>query len=525
VTSRLRRSERVAESRTTTRTPAKDRGLWVTDNLEGLARLATGSIGLAYLDPPFNSKRTYDAIVADRGIGEEHRKRAFIDHWTWDDSTEIVLRQLPDLVPSSVEELLRGLLRSLGRSDMAAYLVMMAPRLREVHRSLAEHGSLYLHCDPASSHYLKLLLDHLFGPENFRNEIVWRRTHAHSSSRRFGPVHDAILFYSKTARYHWNPGYSAYAPSYIENYFTHSDERGRYQAITCTAPGDRTGTRAHYEWRGRLPPPGRHWAWTREKMEAFEREGRLVCSSNGVPRLKRYVGDAPGVLLQDVWLDINRLDAHSEERVGFETQKPLALLDRIVAASSKPGDTVLDPFCGSGTTIVAAERAGRGWIGMDASLLASSIALARVRPAVHLNDVNLSGFPATRAEALRVLREDPVAFGIWGTSMLATLADRKTFNGSVAAGSGSLRVGQRQLQLLSWVPLKDRVEAVMPTLQRGQLSKIGFVLRVGQGHQALREWLKRHVSIGVHDIPLENLVEKESLRRGFASRILVRARP
>jgi DNA modification methylase len=495
------------------------------DNLEGLARVASRSVGLAYLDPPFNSKRTYDAIVADRAIGDEHRRRAFIDHWVWNDGTENALRQLPQLVPRSLEELLLGLVRSLGRCDLTAYLVMMAPRLKEVHRCLAEHGSVYLHCDPASSHYLKLLLDHLFGSENFRNEIIWKRTHAHSSSRRFGPVHDVILFYSKTARYYWNPGYSAYAPAYIENFYTHSDERGRYQLITCTAPGDRTGTRAHYDWRGRLPPPGRHWAWTREKMEAFRREGRLVHSSTGVPRLKRYVSDGQGVLLQDVWVDINRLDAHSEERVGFETQKPLTLLERIIAASSKAGDTVLDPFCGSGTTLVAAERAGRGWIGMDGALLACSIALARVRQAVHLNDVSLIGFPENRAEALRVLRDDPVGFGIWGTSMLATLADRKAFNGSVATGSGSLKVEQRQVQLLSWVPLRDRVEAVMPTFSRKQLSKIGFVLRVGRGHQALCNWVKRHVSIDLHDIPVENLVEKESLRRGFASRILVGARP
>ncbi|MBI4635993.1 MAG: site-specific DNA-methyltransferase [Candidatus Rokubacteria bacterium] len=503
---------------------ARARSLWVIDNLEGLGRIAPASVGLAYLDPPFNSKRTYDAILASRGIGEEHRRRAFTDFWNWDDDAERALRRLSDLVPRAVEDFVRGLLRSLGRSDLTAYLVMMAPRLQAIHRGLADHGSLYLHCDPAASHYLKLLLDHIFGPDNFRNEIIWKRTHAHSSSRRFGPVHDVILFYSKTGRFTWNPGYSQYAASYIENYFTHADERGRYQLITCTAPGDRTGTRAHYEWRGKFPPPGRHWAWTSQKMEEFEREGRLVYSSNRVPRLKRYVGDGPGVLLQDVWLDINRLDAHSEERVGFETQKPLALLGRIIAASSNPGDTILDPFCGSGTSIVAAERAGRHWIGMDSSLLACSIALARVRQVVHLSDVNLTGFPANRSEALRVLREDPVGFGIWGTSMLATLADRRAFNGSVATGAGRLRVGQKQVQLLSWVPLRDRVEGVLPALPKGQLSKVGFVLCVGQAHEMLREWLMRNMSMNLNDVPLENLVEKQSLRRGFASRILIATR-
>jgi DNA modification methylase len=504
--------------------PGRRRDLWVTDNLSGLARLTSGSVGLAYLDPPFNSKRIYDAIVAEREMGDGHRRRAFADSWNWDDEAEKALGRASDLLPRAVNEFLLGLLGSLGRCGLIAYLVMMATRLNEVHRSLAEHGSLYVHCDPAASHYLKVLLDHIFGPENFRNEIVWKRTHAHSSSRRFGPVHDVILFYSKTQRYTWNPLFSRYASSYVEDYFTHTDERGRYQLITCTAPGDRTGTRAHYEWRGKLPPPGRHWAWTRERMEEFERDGQLFHSSNGVPRLRRYVDDGLGVVLQDLWVDINRLDSHSEERVGFETQKPVALLDRIIAASSTPGDLVLDPFCGSGTTLVAAERAARRWIGMDSSLLACSMALARVRQVVHLSDVGLVGFPESRTEALRVLRDDPVGFGIWGTSMLATLADRKAFNGSVAIGAGSLNAGHKRLQLLSWVPLRNRVEAPLPQIPKGQLSKAGFVLRVGQGHQALREWLRQNVAMKVHDVPLEDLVQKESLKRGVASQILVAAR-
>jgi DNA modification methylase len=502
---------------------SRPRRLSVGDNLEVLTRIPTASVGLAYLDPPFNSRRTYDTIVAGRGIGHEHRRQAFADHWGWDAQAHIAMGELPQLVPPPVEDFLRGLVRTLGHCDITAYLIMMAPRLREIHRVLDAQGSVYLHCDSAASHYLKLLLDHIFGPENFRNEIIWKRTHAHSSSRRFGPVHDSILFYSKGARYTWNPGYSEYAKSYIENFFTHTDGHGLYQLITCTAPGDRTGTRAHYEWRGSLPPPGRHWAWTREKMEQFERDGRLTHSSNGVPRLKRYVDDGQGVLLQDVWVDINRLDAHSEERVGFETQKPLTLLDRIIASSSNPGDVILDPFCGSGTALVAAERSGRPWIGIDASLLACSITLSRVRQEVDLKAVGLAGFPANRAEALRVLRDDPVGFGIWGTSMLATVVDRKVFNGSLATGSGSVRIGRKQLQLLSWVPLRDNIERAVPTISKGRLSKLGLILRVGHSLSGFCEWLNKSMNIDVHDVPLENLVEKESLNRGFASRILAAA--
>ena len=502
----------------------RSRSLWVADNLDGLRSIPSASVGLAYLDPPFNSKRGYDAILAPRGVGEMHRRRAFSDRWGSNDEAEEAFVKFPEIAPRPLNEFLQGLVRSLGRGGLTAYLVMMAARLMEVHRTLADHGSVYLHCDPAAGHYLRILLDHIFGQENFRNEVIWKRTHAHSSSRRFGPVHDAILFYSKTARYTWNPAYSKYTNSYIENYFTRSDERGRYQPITCTAPGDRTGTRAHYEWNGRLPPPGRHWAWTRQKMEAFQRQGRLVESSNGVPRLKRYIDESPGVLFQDVWLDINRLDAHAEERTGFETQKPLALLDRIIAASSNPRDLVLDPFCGSGTTLVAAERAGRRWIGMDSSLLACSIALSRVRQEVAGRNVSLVGFPANRAAAIRVFRDDPMSFGIWGTSMLATLADRKAFNGSVAVGAGKLRLGRKQFQLLSWVPLFDRVEAAMPTAPKGQLSKLGFVLCVRREHQRILKWLKQNANINVQAIPLDNLFEQESLQKGFASRILSAAR-
>jgi hypothetical protein len=198
----------------------------------------------------------------------------------------------------------------------------------------------------------------------------------------------------------------------------------------------------------------------------------------------------------------------------------LLLLDRIIAASSQAGDTVLDPFCGSGTSLVAAERAGRSWIGLDASLLACSIALSRVRQEVDLKSVALSGFPANRSEALKVLREDPMSFGIWGTSMLATLADRKVLNGSLATGFGNLKIGRKSVQLLSWVPLKDQVDLVFPNVLKGRLSKVGFVLRVGDGHNDLCAKLSANLSIKLHHIPLENLVEKESLSCGYASRIL-----
>jgi DNA modification methylase len=490
------------------------------DNLEALASLPAESVGLAYLDPPFNSGRSYDTILsASRQSDHQHRDEAFRDQWIWLQETTRSLNDLGNWLPRRTTELVRNLARDLGQNDTAAYLVVMAPCLSEVRKRLADYGSIYVHCDPTASHYLKILLDHLFGPENFRNEIVWKRTHAHSSSRRYGPIHDIILFYSKTSKYTWNEIYTQYRAEYLDQHFTHEDDHGRFQLITCTAPGDRTGTRAHYEWRGKLPPPGRHWAWKREKMEEFQRQGRLMHSSTGTPRLKRYVSDGPGVPVQDIWTDINRLDAHSEERVGYETQKPIALLERIITASSQPGDLVLDPFCGTGTAMIAAERLGRQWIGIDNSLLASCLALARLRQVVHLKHITLKGFPENRAEALNLLVREPASFALWGISMLATLADRKASNGRIATGTGKLPVKGKLLQLLSWVPLNDNPDKIIPNLPHGRLSKVGFVLRTAKPLKNLCQWLGNNLNINVHEIDMDNLVHTDSRKRGFASEL------
>lgn len=502
---------------------ARTRSLMASDNVEAMAQLAPLSAGLVYLDPPFNSGRLYEAVVASRAAGQRHRAEAFHDQWSWSDGMNQALDGLDEFVPPRVAQFVVDIARALDYSDLAAYLVMMTSRLGEAHRVLADNGSLYLHCDPAASHYLKLILDQLFGPDNFRNEIIWKRTHAHSSSRRYGPVHDVILFFSKSAKYVWNPIYSEYQASYIEKHFTHEDEKGRYQLITCNAPGDRTGTRAHYEWNGQYPPPGRHWAWKREQMEAFEREGRLVHSSNGVPRLKRYTDDGAGVPVQDIWADINRLDAHSDERVGYDTQKPLALLDRIISASTEPGALVVDPFCGTGTTLVAAERLSREWIGIDTSLLAASMSLARVRQEVHLKQVALSGFPNDEASAQRLLRDEPGTFGIWGASMLGTLADRKASNESITAGTGRLRVEGRTLQLLSWVPTEDASTGVLPADRSRRLAKIGFVLQVGRSFDALSAWLAQRTKAPLHPVSVGDLVDAESQKRGLSERIVTTA--
>ena len=418
------------------------------DNIDAMGRLPDSSVDLVYMDPPFNSGRTYGLHLRARGTdGQDGFTDAFSDlNW---------LRGSSDRDWSEVlgAERAQSLSRVLAATPRAAhgYLEMMIPRLAHAWRLLSETGSLFLHCDPTASHYLKVALDAVFGSERFLNEIVWRRTHAHSSARRYAPVHDIILFYAKGPRPTWNNPTVPYSQAYIDKYFRNDDERGRYQLITCTGPGDRTGTRAHYCWRGQWPPPGRHWAWTMEEMERLDQEGLLAHSARGVPRRKHYVSDRPGVRVADVWDDLPRLDTHAIERVGFDTQKPIALLERIVAASTPPDGIVLDPFAGSGTTGVVAERLGRRWITIDSSLAACALTLGRVRQENGREPIRLEGFPSALGEVLALRADDPGSFALWGTSIMGTLHDRRHSDAHTASGRGPDPVGEGQLH--SWVPL------------------------------------------------------------------------
>jgi DNA modification methylase len=343
--------------------------LYCGDNLDVMAAyVPAGSIDLAYLDPPFNSKRTYRIVCKDSGI----LKEAFKDSWSWDEAAasyaELVMQQRAPLrvqaILKTVHEVLLG-----EDSDLLAYLTMMAPRLVSLHDALNATGSLYLHCDPTASHYLKLLLDAVFGSANFRAEIVWKRSTAHSDTKQgraiHGHIHDSILFYTKSDAWAWNAVHTPYSAGYTEAKYRFVEEgtgrRFRKGDLTAAKPGGDTT----YEWHGKRPYRGRSWAYSKSKMEDFERQGRLVYTRTGMPEYKRYLDEMPGLPLQDVWTDIDAVNSRADERLGYPTQKPLALLERIVRSSSHPGDLVLDPFCGCGTTAEACERWGRRWIGID----------------------------------------------------------------------------------------------------------------------------------------------------------------
>lgn len=352
--------------------------LYYGDNLPVLRRyIDDESVDLIYIDPPFNSNASYNILFKGQDGGRAAAQiKAFTDTWRWDQGASQAYDELMDY-GGKVAEALRAFRVLLGDSDMLAYLAMMAPRLIELHRVLRPTGSFYLHCDPAASHYLKIILDTLFGPGRFRSEIVWKRSAAHNDTKQgrqqHGHIHDVLLFYTKGDEWMWNPMYTPYDESYINDFYRHVEEETgrRYRIGDLTAA--KGGGDTEYEWKGAKPYAGRYWAYSRANMEKFEQEGRLYYSKNGMPSYKRYLDEMPGIALQDLWTDIRPIGAQAAERLGYPTQKPLSLLERIIESSSNPGDVVLDAFCGCGTTVSAAQRLERRWIGIDITLAAITV--------------------------------------------------------------------------------------------------------------------------------------------------------
>jgi len=357
--------------------------LFFGDNLEILRgnHIPVGSVDLIYLDPPFNSNATYNILFAEKS-GEKSAAQitAFEDTWQWGKEAAAAYDDVVRGDRPRLAELLRSLRAFLGQNDMMAYLSMMAARLTELHRVLKPTGSLYLHCDPTASHYIKLLLDAIFSPKNFRNEIIWKRTSAHSSAKRLGPIHDTIFYYTKTESFLWNPLYTEHGDRYLKSHYTHTNSDGRiWRADNLTAMGIRHGSSGN-PWRGfDVTAKGNHWKFTIANLEMLDAEGRIYWPpKGGWPAYKRYLDEVKGIPLQDLWDDIPPINAVAKERLGYPTQKPEALLERIIMTSSNEGDLVLDPFCGCGTTITVAEHLQRRWIGIDITHLAITLIKKRL---------------------------------------------------------------------------------------------------------------------------------------------------
>lgn len=418
-------------------------------------------VDLIYLDPPFNSKQNYNLIYKNlTGMPVPDQAEAFCDTWEMDPQKEEIARAMPVLmrehgIADYYVEFWRLWINALRHTQphLLAYLVYMVQRLIHMKSILRPAGSIYLHCDPTASHYIKVMMDSIFGHANFQNEIVWKRTSAHSGAKRYGPVHDTILFYSAGSKFTWNTVYADYDQQYIEAFFTHKDKDGRpWRRTDLTGPGTRKGN-SGLPWRGCNPTDrGRHWqppSYFYEKYQALTGDDlanyplidRLTkldetglihwpAKEGGMPQGKRLLEDAKGVPLQDVWTDIKPIHNIASERMGYPTQKPIALLDRIIQSSTNPGDVVFDPFCGCGTTIYSAVKNDRKWIGCDIAIL--SIKLIReiltgdeIRLVENVH-FDVDGIPVSVEQAEELFKRDPFQFEHWLVERIGGFPTKKT---------------------------------------------------------------------------------------------------
>ncbi len=409
--------------------------LYYGDNLDVLrAHIRDESVDLIYLDPPFNSNANYNILFkTPAGAGADSQIEAFEDSWHWNDKAEDAFDQVMRSGNTKAFDLLNAMRSFLGENDMMAYLSMMAIRLIELHRVLKPTGSLYLHCDTVAGHYLKLLLDGVFGPERFQNEVTWKRTTAHNDPQRYGRVQDCIFFYSKTAKKIFHPQGRDYSPEQLSRY-KYEDERGRYKAEQLTAPHI-SPTRS-YEWRGTHPGAKRQWRFKLDELERLYKEGRILLRKDGCPRkdgLKEYIHEVEAPVVQDLWTDIS-MGPTSGERLGYPTQKPLALLERIIAASSNEGDVVLDPFCGCGTAVHAAQKLDRQWIGIDITHLAIGLIEKRLQAAFPGLGYSVEGTPKDLASAEDLAARDKYQFQWWAVSKV----DAMPFNDKKKGADGGI---------------------------------------------------------------------------------------
>ena len=382
--------------------------LYYGDNLDILRRyIPDASVDLIYLDPPFNSNRDYNVIFKDEsGRKSDAQLLAFEDTWHWGPSAEKTYRYLTNTayhegrVPDKVSTIIAALRSGIGENQMMAYLVEMAVRLVELHRVLKPTGSLYLHCDQTASHYLKVVLDAIFGPEHFGNEIVWRRSNPKSHiTTNFANVTDTILRYVRSSAATYHQPYGEHDPAYVESAYRYKDSGGRYRLLPLLNP-NKNRPNLTYEFLGIQ----RVWRWTQDRMQAAYDAGLVVQTRPGaVPQYKKYLDDSLGRTVSNLWTDIEQVDG--KERLGYPTQKPLALLERIIASSSTPGDLVLDPFCGCGTALIAAQKLERRWIGIDVTYLSIAVMKARLKDSFGI-ETPVIGQP-TEVEGARQLAQSP----------------------------------------------------------------------------------------------------------------------
>tara|TARA_R110002124_G_scaffold183888_2_gene351387 strand:- start:506 stop:2215 length:1710 start_codon:yes stop_codon:yes gene_type:complete len=490
--------------------------LYYGDNLAVLREsIADESVDLIYLDPPFNSNASYNVLFkGPQGNDSAAQIEAFDDTWHWNDSAEAAYGDVMRSGNGAAAEMLRAMRGFLGENDMMAYLAMMAVRLLELHRVLKPTGSLYLHCDPTASHYLKILLDAVFGAKNFKSEVIWKRSSSHNDSKQglanYGHIHDVIFFYSKSSQKAWNNQFTPYQEEYTGRDYKLVEEgtgrRFRRGDLTAAKGGGDTS----YEWRvkkrlqkkerwiadleqeheapkegweykGVFPYGGRFWAYSKDNMRKYAKEGRIRHTFDGMPEYKRYLDEMPGVPLQDLWTDIRPLLAH--ERLGYPTEKPVALLERILNASSNPGDVVLDPFCGCGTTVHAAQKLGRQWVGIDVTHLAIGLIEKRLRDAFSDVEFTTHGVPQDLAGARDLAnrgREDKnyyFEFEKWALSLIAAQPGNLSKKGADRGIDGNIYFAKTARAIVS-VKAGDNIGVGMIRDLRGVIEREGAEIGV-----------------------------------------------
>lgn len=407
--------------------------LYFGDNLDVLRKYVENeSVDLVYLDPPFNSNRNYSVIFNRNGqvdVDNTAQIQAFEDTWHWTSVTEEQFTELIATAPGRLADAISAARTLLGENDALAYLVNMAPRLQELYRVLKPTGSLYLHCDPTMSHYLKALLDSIFDARNFLSEVIWQRTATKGDAlRKYGAVHDVLLVYRKGDGYTFNPVFAEQDGAYQGRFNLDDDDgRGPYRLAPLDSPNPRPNLT--YDYKG-YAPPVKGWRVSREVMEQLDEEGRLAFPKKSTGRIarKHYLQEQQGRKVTDVWTDIAPLQGASAEKLGYPTQKPLALLERVLSASSNAGDVVLDPFCGCGTAIDAAQKLGRRWIGIDITFISVDLIEKRLLntygPEI-ANTYRVNGIPQDLAAARALFNQSAFEFERWAVAMVGGQPNQK----------------------------------------------------------------------------------------------------
>ena len=452
--------------------PINKNTLFYGDNLPILQEyIPDESIDLIYLDPPFNSSRSYNVLFRDEsGKEADAQITAFEDTWHWGEDAERTYRDIVQDASSSVASMIGAVRGFIGTNQMMAYLTMMTARLIELHRVLKPTGSIYLHCDPTASHYLKIVMDTIFGAEYFRNEITWKRSGAHSDVKQgrkaYGNIVDNLLYYTKSDEYTFNPQFTEYDEEYVRKNYDNTDPDGRrWKSSDLSGPGGAAKGNPQYEFLGVT----RYWRFSKENMERLLAEGRIHQSNpNAVPRMKHYLDEMPGVSLQNIWDDIPPIGAQAAERLGYPTQKPIALLERIVQASSNDGDLILDPFCGCGTAIAAAQKLNRQWLGIDITHLSIALMKYRLKDSFGLiekKDYAVVGEPESIDGARQLAKDDRYQFQWWALS----LVQAKPLGGESGAREGKKGFDKGIDGVINFVNEKGKTERVLIQVKSGHV--------------------------------------------------------